>query len=258
MLHRPEPDTYCSPMPGGQESNTRFRMAPMQRFALVTGCAHGGIGEALANEFVAQGLHVIATVLPGESREHIDSSSITPFDLDVTKEESVVSLKQHVVDLTAGSLDVLVNNAGICKCSPSYNASKSALIHYGNTLRLEMAPLGVRVINIISGEVGTNILKGDAHRELPEGSYYSPLAEEFKAHVRRTPETTDRFVYARRVVAQSLKSRPPAWAFIGNVTGLVRFFDIFGFRRVWDYIFWSMFNFSKLKEENLKRVKKNL
>ncbi|KAL1638048.1 hypothetical protein SLS58_009069 [Diplodia intermedia] len=86
-------------------------MAPTQRFALVTGCAHGGIGEALANEFVAQGLHVIATVLPGESREHIDSSSITPFDLDVTKEESVVSLKQHVVDLTAGSLDVLVNNA---------------------------------------------------------------------------------------------------------------------------------------------------
>lgn len=40
---------------------------------------------------------------------------------------------------------------------------------------------------IISGEVSTNILKSDAHRQLPEGSYYSPLAENFKQHVKRTP-----------------------------------------------------------------------
>ena len=45
----------------------------------------------------------------------------------------------------------------------------------------------VRVITVISGEVSTNILKNDAHRRLPEGSYYTPLAESFKQHVTRTP-----------------------------------------------------------------------
>ena len=32
-----------------------------------------------------------------------------------------------------------------------------------------MKPFGVRVVNVISGEVGTNILKRDSARDLPEG-----------------------------------------------------------------------------------------
>ncbi|KXG46523.1 Short-chain dehydrogenase/reductase SDR [Penicillium griseofulvum] len=55
----------------------------------------------------------------------------------------------------------------------SYNASKAALHHWGNTLRVEMSPLGVRVINIISGNIGTNILSRDASRTLPPST--SPL-----------------------------------------------------------------------------------
>ena len=53
----------------------------------------------------------------------------------------------------------------------SYNASKAALHHYGNTLRAELKPFGVRVVTVISGEVGTNILKGDKKngRKLPDG-----------------------------------------------------------------------------------------
>ena len=45
----------------------------------------------------------------------------------------------------------------------------------------------VHVVNIISGEVGTNVLKRDSNRKLPANSLYLPLAEEFVAHVRRTP-----------------------------------------------------------------------
>ena len=53
----------------------------------------------------------------------------------------------------------------------SYNASKAALHHYGNTLRAEMKPFGVKVVNIVSGEVSTNILKTDqkSFRSLPAG-----------------------------------------------------------------------------------------
>lgn len=47
----------------------------------------------------------------------------------------------------------------------------------------------MRVVNVISGEVGTNILKRDAtsRRKIPEDSLYSKLGEDFVAHVERIP-----------------------------------------------------------------------
>jgi len=114
-------------------------------------------------------------------------------------------------------------------------------------LRVEIAPFNVRVITVISGEVGTNILKSDTARELPQGSYYSPLADEFKRHVQRVPNTTSRFTYAENVVGKSLEASPPAWFWYGKTTLAVRFLDIFGWRTVWDSIFSAMFNLDKLK-----------
>ncbi|KAI9789486.1 MAG: hypothetical protein M1816_006028 [Peltula sp. TS41687] len=281
-----------------------------QRYALITGCGQGGIGEALAKEFRRQNFISIVTVLPHESRDHFDSDGFVCHTLDVTSDESIQAFKVAVMKLTGGRLDVLVNNAGICYTmtaidtdvaavkkmfdvnvfgvmrmvhefhpllikaqgtivsigsvggivpymyGASYNASKAALHHYGNTLRVEMAPLGVKVITIISGNIGTNILKTDANanRKLPEGSYYSSLASEFQAHVQRVPDTTHRDVYARGVVAQCLRSNPPAWYWIGKTTGIVRFMDIFGFRTVWDYILWPVFNLSKLQKDTQERL----
>jgi 1-acylglycerone phosphate reductase len=81
---------------------------------------------------------------------------------------------------------------GVCPYvyGASYNASKAALHHYGNTLRVEMRPFGydtnftssprdtdpcsVRVVNIISGEVHTNILKNDHGRSLPDSEFDQP------------------------------------------------------------------------------------
>nr|BDX35604.1 short-chain dehydrogenase/reductase StrD [Stachybotrys sp.] len=139
----------------------------------------------------------------------------------------------------------------------SYNASKAALAHWGNTLRVELSPFGVKVITVISGEVSTNILKGDAHRTLPEGSYYAPLADKFSEHVTRTPAgATDRFKYARNVVATTLKSSPPAWFWYGSFTGLARFLDTFGWRTVWDSMVWNLFGLQKLKEAHQNQTQK--
>lgn len=90
-----------------------------------------------------------------------------------------------------------------------------------------------------------------------QGSYYTPLATEFKDHVLRTPsknsmiwcillwqaalnwddpffaETTSRFVYASNVVAQSLKSSPVPWLWTGSATGIIRFLDMFAWRTIW-------------------------
>lgn len=74
-------------------------------------CGTGGIGEALAHEFTARGIHAIATVLPPESGEHLSSAGITWFPLDVTQESSIMALKNFLLDITGGELDFLVNNA---------------------------------------------------------------------------------------------------------------------------------------------------
>ncbi|KAF4592097.1 NAD(P)-binding protein [Ophiocordyceps camponoti-floridani] len=280
-------------------------MSREKKFALVTGCGEGGIGEALVQEFTRRGLHAIATVLPSEKDEHLARDGITCFPLDVTKEDSIVNLKEAIVQLTGGFLDVLVNNAGISidtdvtsvkrmfdvnlfgpmqmvnhfhdmiiratgtivnigsiggvvpyMYGSSYNASKAALHHWSNTLRLEMSPFNVKVITVISGEVGTNILKNDVNRELPKGSLYSPLATEFKLHVQRTPETTNRFDYAANVVAQSLKPSPTAWFWYGKATSIIRFFDMFAWRTFWDVVFWREFKLSKVREAHFARGKR--
>ncbi|KFA56126.1 hypothetical protein S40293_00089 [Stachybotrys chartarum IBT 40293] len=278
-------------------------MAGPKKFALVTGCGRGGIGEALVTEYTRCGVHAIATVLPHEASDHLSDAGITFFPLDVTNEESVAALKAAVEKLTGGRLDILVNCAGIAYTmtaidsdvtaiqrmfdinlfgpmrmvrsfhpllisakgtianigsiggiipflyGSSYNASKAALAHWGNTLRVELSPFGVKVITVISGEVSTNILKSDAHRTLPEGSYYAPLADKFAEHVTRTPAgATDRFKYATNVVAATLRSSPPAWFWYGSFTGLTRFLDTFAWRTIWDSMLWNLFGLQKLKE----------
>ncbi|KAJ5672569.1 short chain dehydrogenase [Penicillium longicatenatum] len=154
--------------------------------------------------------------------------------------------------LLVRSKGVVVNIGSIGGIVPyiygaSYNASKAALHHYGNTLRAELKPFGVRVINVISGEVGTNILRRDAKRSLPSDSLYLPLADEFLNHVQRTPNTITPAQYAAAVVREAQKSRPAAWFWYGARTGMCRWGDMFLPRTHWDGLFAKWFHFEKLK-----------
>lgn len=172
------------------------------KFALVTGCGKGSIGEALVTEYTRRGIHAIATVLPQEASGHLSEAGITFFPLDVTVEKSIEELKASVEKLTGGRLDILINCAGIAYTmtaidtdiaevqrmfdinvfgpmrmvhhfhemliraegtilnigsiggiipylyGSSYNATKAALQHWSSTLRVEMAPLNVKVITV--------------------------------------------------------------------------------------------------------------
>ncbi|KAF5643484.1 1-acyldihydroxyacetone-phosphate reductase [Fusarium tjaetaba] len=258
------------------------------KFALVTGCGQGGIGEALVMEYKRLSFHAIATVLPHESSHHLSQAGITCLPLDVTVDDSISELKFKVQEITGGYLHILVNCAGIAYTmtaidtdvssvqrmfdvnvfgpmrmvhhfhdmliegsgtivnigsiggtipfvyGSSYNASKAALQHWSNTLRVEMAPF----------------------RRLPEGSYYSALAKQFEQHVLRKPRNaTDRLELAENVVKESLKNRPSAWFWYGSFSTLTRFLDTFAWRTIWDSILWRMFDLKKLQRTHEGRLR---
>ena len=205
-------------------------MLEQGKVILITGCGHGGIGEALALEYRRQNSTVLATLLTHENRSHLTEAGIQVFDLDVTSDEEVSQLAEAIAPLcSSGGLNVLVNNAGICYTmtgidtdvsaakamfdvnlfepmrmvrhfhplliragsgssngativnigsaggfvpylyGSAYNAGKAALHHWGSTLRVGLQPLGVSVLNIVSGNFGTNIHRTDADRKIPSG-----------------------------------------------------------------------------------------
>ncbi|GJC90817.1 NADPH-dependent 1-acyldihydroxyacetone phosphate reductase [Colletotrichum liriopes] len=78
---------------------------------LITGCTPGGIGHALAKEFHAKGLHVIATARRPEVLKDLSDLGLTTLQLDVTNAESIAACKKNVAEITGGRLDFLVNNA---------------------------------------------------------------------------------------------------------------------------------------------------
>jgi 3alpha(or 20beta)-hydroxysteroid dehydrogenase len=89
------------------------------KLSLVTGGARGQ-GEAIARAFVAEGAQVVvADVLDAEGEGVVDSlgSSAWYRHLDVADERSWESVVAWCSD-ELGSLDVLVNNAGIVRAAP--------------------------------------------------------------------------------------------------------------------------------------------
>lgn len=67
-----------------------------------------------------------------------------------------------------------------------YQASKAALITAGEGWRLELAPLGVRVITLVTGGIATKFLKNLEPVSLPGDSYYisiKDMIEEEPEHV---------------------------------------------------------------------------
>ena len=83
----------------------------MSQVVLITG-ANRGIGNAFAKAYHAKGWRVLATARnPEAARAHLDFLPEQDILLlDVTSEESIVSLKRTLKDL---KLDLLINNAGI-------------------------------------------------------------------------------------------------------------------------------------------------
>ena len=96
------------------------------KVVLITGCSHGGLGDALARAYHARGYRVIATARDLQKMKHLQSLNIETLALDVLSSQSIQKCVKDVEHLTGGKLNVLLNNSGQAFPMPIVDASLQA------------------------------------------------------------------------------------------------------------------------------------
>ncbi|KAL8967266.1 MAG: hypothetical protein Q9197_005522 [Variospora fuerteventurae] len=273
-------------------------MAESRKTVFITGCSPGGIGNALAREFHAKGLQVIATARTAEAIQDLADIGIATLSLDVTSEKGINACREEVIGRTGGGLHYLVNNAGrtieveyseieavyatnlfavmrLCQafmpllrhscgtivqigsvagCVPYafgsvYNASKAALHSYSGALRVEVAPLGVRVITVVTGGVKSRISR--VNRSLTEDSVYRKMDADYRARqVHSQTVGMETRQYAQDVVMKVLAAEGWLWRtrtiWAGGAAGPVRWASWLLPEAALDWVVSRMFGFNKL------------
>ncbi|KAJ5260472.1 hypothetical protein N7478_012077 [Penicillium angulare] len=127
-----------------------------------------------------------------------------------------------------------------------YNASKAAIHAYSNTLRVELAPFGVKVTIVVSGRVQSRLSR--IKRTLKPDSLYKPMEEEYARRVEHSQgDATPADQFAATIVPQLLLAKPPLWVWEGKQSWTVWFLDGFVPRSRVHSIFLGLFDFSGLK-----------
>ena len=102
-----------------------------------------------------------------------------------------------IVNLTTGALPIAMPFYSI------YRASKAAVAAFGESLRTELKPFGIRVIEVVPGPIDTDMLASSAR--LPEAAAfddYADMARKTQAgRLSVDPMTTPTEVAARNIVA---------------------------------------------------------
>ncbi|KAF7337879.1 Short chain dehydrogenase reductase [Mycena venus] len=110
--------------------------------------------------------------------------------------------------------------------SAAYNTSKAALHAFGNTLRVELAPFNISVINVITGGVQSNIVKPHS---IPDNSLYKSMEKVYqeKRINMSQNKATPADEYARIVVAETMKANPRGWLWAAHQSTVIWFADTF-------------------------------
>ncbi|KAJ3783876.1 hypothetical protein GGU10DRAFT_359688 [Lentinula aff. detonsa] len=132
--------------------------------------------------------------------------------------------------------------------SAPYNSSKAAIHALSNTLRVELAPFNIKVINLLTGGVKSNISRP---LSLPEDSIYKSIEQSLLqkrvgiSQVTALPTAQ----YAIRVVTELSKPNPRAWFWLGDKSFLCWIFDTFLWKTSLDGIFTKLTGISELIDQ---------
>lgn len=168
---------------------------------------------------------------------------------------AVVRLCQSFMPLLRRSRGTIVQIGSVAGCFPYawgsiYNASKAALHSYSEALRIEVAPLGVHVITVVTGGVKSRIAR--VKRSLPEDSAYKELEDHYqKRQIQSQTLGMETAIYAKKVVKKILEAEGWLWRtktiWVGGGSGITRWLSRMLPQTVSEWVISRMFGFSKIQ-----------
>jgi len=176
-----------------------------------------------------------------------------------TNFHAVVLMTQTFRPLLIQSKGLIVNIGSIAGVVPYvfggiYNASKAALHSYSSTLRLELEPVDVKVMVVVTGGVKSNLARVD--RTLGSDSLYLPIKGEYLRRVKHSQEVgIDNVEYAKQVVREAIKIRPKTSIWKGGFALPVWFLSRFVGLWLFEMFFRRVFGVTKLKRVINSKVK---
>jgi len=158
------------------------------------------------------------------------------FDLNVW---SYLTVTQAFLPLLLSSKGMIVNQTSVTSTAAlpfqsAYNASKAAIAMFSDTQRLELAPLGIKVVDLKTALVKSNLIQninsgqfGDGLRpELPRNSIYAGAKEVVEKRIRSDEYVgtgMSASVWAGQVVKDLLRKKPPPQIWRGEMAWLAWF-----------------------------------
>ncbi|MBI6899812.1 SDR family oxidoreductase [Pseudomonas putida] len=138
---------------------------------------------------------------------------------------ALVGVTQALFPLLRRSRGLVVNIGSVSGVlvtpfAGAYCASKAAVHGLSDALRLELAPFGIRVMEVQPGAIASQFASNaqqQAEQVLASGSPWWPLREQVQARARASQDRpTSAAVFAQRLLAATRKSPVPALVRIGN------------------------------------------
>ena len=201
--------------------NTRLAASPdvTQRMTASRACPSGyehGFGglDILFNNAGGNLVMPFADTPVADFREMFELNLFGTYELTQLLLPQLIRSRGIIVNHTSQSAHVLKAPAS------AYAAAKAALACLSDSMRVELQPFGVRVVEVVTGMAMSNITKFEAAPVLPEGSIYEPVRARFERSL--SGRDADGYQmsgdeWAKRVVADLLDGwfGTPKWIWRG-------------------------------------------
>ncbi|KAI1470851.1 putative estradiol 17 beta-dehydrogenase [Daldinia caldariorum] len=199
--------------------------------------------DVLSDESVADAVAKIKELTGGTLDALFNNAgagySLPLMDLDIKKTHelfelnvfSLIRVTRAFLPLLIKSHGMVVNNTSVASqltggvpFQGAYNASKAAATSMTDVLRLELAPFGVRVINLLTGSVQTNFFENAPTPVLPPNSLYNVAKKAIEEAMigASMSGASDPNQWARQVVKDLTRSSPAHWIWRGKFATQVR------------------------------------